>query len=942
MHRAKAYLSVFWGFTLSIQVVAAQIGLPIPRRQPPARPPVGGPAGQQAQNRGAGTATVEQCKALTAWAAILDREYPPAVLRSYPVDGLSPRALNLFRDEYFRLFYGKTFSQTTDQERQQYLVTVFRGCGANQVTPQELAPVQKYRQALEYPFQYGSPTAFAGQEFAKKLAERQTIARWKDDTLRGLNAVPATLEGIDRLEGFRQKGEKDLESLFPSEKRQFLQAVNDRRKLFLPALAEQLLAIAGSMPAGPDGAKALTALRARYEPLLADADPAIKARVTTRLDELAGNSVKDKIQPYKSRLGSTPQGIQGVLALNAWQKDFDVEFAGMTSISPVEALQAEANAKRSQCLTQGLTEFKAMVADYPKPGPGGKKADEMFAALFPNGQSAQESAPYYAALQERTRQIQKEQEAKEFREEVARYNAEKGRKPATQAAKRTPDPNLNPCDDLAGHPGDPGVKGEGVSDAELNAADAIKACALAVKQQPKNARFRFQLGRAYWAGKQYDRAVEALSAAQGMEYAPAYHYLGLAYEQGKVKGEAADKAFAKDLYRMAVAGGFNAEAAAIGAMPEPSDAKPVETADDLDEKEFKEPAFVKALFSGDFAAIQGRRRWVLVWASGIQSFMALDPNEFDPTCLKLFDASLDAKIEAETGRDAATGDRTDISLADALTMLRRGPASIGVMASELELMNRAQQNGVDDINVLQEDYGRCEGPVVRRFYRNLVRFVKEKPQSSSQPKQFAQLSGPRDRPPQASDVRGISDPALLARLQQEVQGLASKGFVLTECNYGAPEKTIAYWKNAVPLMSDSLRIALTNVLPMSLAHCGKHENYTPMLRNLFLTPSRHVQLSESTTTMAQLTPAAFPRMLPASQRSFPQEAAGIRTAVVSCKSNFEALPVLYWKTSLPQIQGQVNSEFLQFVYTYWKVLPVAVNGCPASSSASMTYSFRDF
>jgi hypothetical protein len=926
-----------------VQLLPAQIGLPIPRRQPPARPPVGGPAGQQPQNRGAGTATVEQCKALTAWAAILDREYPPAVLRSYPVDGLSPRALNLFRDEYFRPFYGKTFGQTTDQERQQYLVTVFRGCGGNQITPQELAPVQKYRQALEYPFQYGSPAVFAGQEFAKKLAERQAIARWKDDALRGLNAVPATLEGIDRLETYRQKGEKDLESLFPSEKQQFLQAVNDRRKVFLPALAEQLLAIAGSIPAGPDGAKALTALRTRYEPMLADADPAIKTRVFTRLDELAGSSLKDKIQPYKSRLGSIPQGIEGVLALNAWQKDFDVEFAGMASMPPLQALQTEANSRRSQCLTQGLAEFKAMVAEYPKPGRAGKKADEMLTVLFPNGQTTQEAAPYYEAFQGRAKQIKKEQEAQEFRQEVARYNAEKGNKPATQTAKRTPDPSLNPCDDLAGHPGDPGVKGEGVSDAELNAADAIKACTLAVKQQPKNARFRFQLGRAYWVGKQYDRAVESLSAAQTMEYAPAYYYLGLAYEQGKVKGEPADKAFARDLHRMAIAGGFNAEAVGIGAMPEPSDAKPVETADDLDEKEFKEPAFVKALFSGDFAAIQGRRRWVLAWASGIQSFLALDPNEYDPTCLKLFDASLDARIEAETGRDAATGDRTDISISDALTMLRRGPQSIVVMANELELMNKAQQNGVDDMNVLQEDYGRCEGPVVRRFYRNLVRFVKEKPESSSsQPKQFAQLSGPRDRPPQASDVKGVSDPALQARLQQEVQGLAAKGFVLTECNYGAPEKAIAYWKNAVPVLSDSLRAALPNVLPMSLAHCGKHENYTPVLRNLFHPTSRQVQLSESMTAVAQLTPAPLPRMLPPNQRGFPQEVAGIRTPVVSCKSNFEALPILYWKTSLPQMQGQVNSEFLQFVYTYWKVLPVAVNGCPASSSASITYSFRDF
>ena len=95
--------------------------------------------------------------------------------------------------------------------------------------------------------------------------------------------------------------------------------------------------------------------------------------------------------------------------------------------------------------------------------------------------------------------------------------------------------------------------------------------------------------------------------------------------------------------------------------------------------------------------------------------------------------------------------------------------------------------------------------------------------------------------------------------------------------------------------------------------------------------------------MLQQVPALpLPRMLPPNQRAFPQEAAAIRIPLVSCKTQSDGAPSFFWKSSLPLIQGQVNWEFLQFVYRHCKVLPVAVNGCPPSISYSSAASFRDY
>lgn len=924
----------------------------IQRRVPVNRRPV--PAVPGAVPRG--LASAESCKALVAWMSILEREYPQVDFRLTAIDRLYPKAINLFRDDYFASFFGKPLSQTTFLDLRNYDQTVFRACGPNQLTPQEQATLQKLRTILERPFILNAGS-FSYQQVVIGVAERQKLVQWKDGALRQLQALPVSPEGFESLEGFSQKGKTDLENLFPGELQAFLQAVESRRRSMQPLLADKLVQSAEVIPLGPDGAKDIRYLRSRYDRYLQGLDPTVLAKMNARLDELTTVALGEVLKKYKARLTAIPQALEGALSLAAWQRDFDIEVAGVNPTPGMQALRTEAATKRRDCLTKGLVEFKALVAQYPKPGRTGGNAEDLLAQLFPaETQQSPEYSQYRNLLTARTDQLK----AEEARVQKAKTP------PATTAAKQpAPAPPVSggqakTCDSLAGHPGDPGLKEQpGVTEAELVPTEAIKQCTLAVQKEPKNARYQFELGRAYWVGKQYDRAVASLLAAEELQYAPAYHYLGLAYEQGRIKGEPPDKVLAADLRKMAIAGGFDADAVKVDPVVAIAEDAPlptsVEKADDLDASVFKEPTWVKALFSGELELLNRSRFNALTYAGGMLDFLSVDPNEYDATCLKLVDPSLSEKISFELAgfKDGK------VDMGAVLGVLRQAMTNPGALAANAARNEKTSQNGVDDMSVLSEDYGKCSGPVVRRVYSNLVRLVKEKPQASQQagrvqaPQQTAQDLAPQkaaltnslDRAPQAEDVQGVSDPALLGRLQQELQDAAARGFVITECTYGAGDKKLvaAHWKNAMPTLSDSLRAAMPGVIPVALAHCGKQEGYPGAFRSVFNTPPPMARLTETSPRISELPRPPLTRAMPPNQQMYMQEAFGYSSPLVACKSQSEPYPSYFWRNALPQIRGAVNWDYLQFVYRYWHVLPAAVTACPPSATAvNASLAFKDY
>ena len=78
--------------------------------------------------------------------------------------------------------------------------------------------------------------------------------------------------------------------------------------------------------------------------------------------------------------------------------------------------------------------------------------------------------------------------------------------------------DVDECDVLAAHPADPERLADGVADGALVPRLAVKACEAAVKQNPNELRFAYQLGRAYLAANRKDNAAEQFKRAADGNY----------------------------------------------------------------------------------------------------------------------------------------------------------------------------------------------------------------------------------------------------------------------------------------------------------------------------------------------------------------------------------------------------------------------------------------
>lgn len=133
---------------------------------------------------------------------------------------------------------------------------------------------------------------------------------------------------------------------------------------------------------------------------------------------------------------------------------------------------------------------------------------------------------------------------------------------------------VHACDTFAAHPDDPNRWHGGVPDSDMAPAPAIKFCAEAAAAYPDVPRFRFQLGRAYWAAQRHDEAVAAfLDLEESADYPPVYAYLGDAFYFG-LGGLPEDRETALVLYQAAAEGGFAPAQAAIDALAEAGQTSP--------------------------------------------------------------------------------------------------------------------------------------------------------------------------------------------------------------------------------------------------------------------------------------------------------------------------------------------------------------------------------
>ena len=91
------------------------------------------------------------------------------------------------------------------------------------------------------------------------------------------------------------------------------------------------------------------------------------------------------------------------------------------------------------------------------------------------------------------------------------------------------DIKMTDCDRLAGNALDPQGVGKGVPNVQINTAEALPACELALKTQPNSGRFNFQLARVYAALGRNDEAMAGYRRAVELGYLRAGASLGYRY-----------------------------------------------------------------------------------------------------------------------------------------------------------------------------------------------------------------------------------------------------------------------------------------------------------------------------------------------------------------------------------------------------------------------------
>jgi TPR repeat protein len=720
----RALIPAFLGFFLS-PGLPAQINLPGLIQQGQKAIQQHAPSRPANTPRGAttmpATASPAQCQALVQWTAILPREVPNV---DFYHTALGPniynKMLNLYRDEYFQPLLGKPFAQTTSEERLAYHRAAFRTCATQgQVSPADRKTFQELGDTLGRPFilQHGD---FSAETVLTGLPQLQAQLAWSQQVTQALDKMPASPQGFQELDADLKRGQTELEKLWPREKQAFLDAVLKRQSVLARGILENVSLTASKEAVnGFQGAKAITELyrgQDRYLPFL---DPESKAQVQKQKDQALAAAIDSAIPAEKQKLAAIPSGFDGAIALVAWENTFAFETRGLPQSPAAQSLVADAEQKRKKLLTTGLPEFKTLVAQHPKPGRIGMDAEALMSKLFPGpaDTALPEYQQYKSLLSARLEAVAKEAAAQEAA--AAKKAADEEAKAVARQSAGTGTGLKTSCDTYAAHPVDKGrpVGVLGVADDKIVSAPAIAACEQAVKTAPKTARFQFQLGRAYWAAERYDEALDAFLKAEQLDYAPAYFYLGMAYEDGLVaEGGEPDLETARDMYMLAASEGFPPAIAAYQDFEE-------EEVSDIDYSEMKKPDMMKALYEGNFGPLSQNASDALHYIIGMQSLLNDNDNmlgDLSAKCQSLADTQVATDLQEFLTREGQT--RLDSLKGTGGNVLTAFISGMGQVGAHREVEDEGQD---DMFFVVGLAPGGCQSPAVQKLYKNLKAFVPE-------------------------------------------------------------------------------------------------------------------------------------------------------------------------------------------------------------------------
>ena len=159
---------------------------------------------------------------LREWAAQFSREHPDLDPYRSESGGVALMARNLFRDEYFRQYFGKTFDELGKGELNRIVMDI-RGVPA----PRSNFPEERANGVLKVVERAFSPTlgTYTAPDITLSVLALRPMAAWREQAIRRLASVPPTGDGLRAINGSRAAEQAALSTFWPSERKTFADAV---------------------------------------------------------------------------------------------------------------------------------------------------------------------------------------------------------------------------------------------------------------------------------------------------------------------------------------------------------------------------------------------------------------------------------------------------------------------------------------------------------------------------------------------------------------------------------------------------------------------------------------------------------------------------------------------------------------------------------------------
>ena len=251
----------------------------------------------------------ERRDAIVRWFRRLKQEYPDLDLHhSILGSELYGKVLNLFCDDDFVPVFGKPFEALTADDRN-YVKQLFRRL----FTGERRELLDGFGDFLDRPFIL--PTgSFSYADVAPQLAFRRTVRKQWHETMDRLKGLSPTSADYDELLSLEKKGTEPFRDLWPSEFKQFQEAVESTKRRLADTVATQRLDKVMANASGLEGARLLSDWIDQQVDVLKyisdETHKKLKARINEKADELLA-------EPLRNEADAVAQLGGGILAVRA-------------------------------------------------------------------------------------------------------------------------------------------------------------------------------------------------------------------------------------------------------------------------------------------------------------------------------------------------------------------------------------------------------------------------------------------------------------------------------------------------------------------------------------------------------------------------------------------------------------------------------------------------